>query len=348
MKNKTILTSLIFAIAASANSGKFDQPPKNTLEAINNNNAPVVINSVPNSMVTLDFGLLTGESWDGANDPDNILVDCLTGGSVTGFEWTNVTIESVGASWLSEATLQFTDSAVTNGINLGLGNGDDFGGMMTYSSGGILDLTDAMLSDIVPGVDGIIRLQFFEGFDDVAGAIDANYTSGTIDVHGIDLVATPGPGCGFVAGADADLALVVTNDAMGVLDTGDTVIFTMTLDNNGPSAVTGAVVTSTLSDGLDYVSDDCAALVVGQDATWSVGALANGATTACNITTSVSGFGGLSLDATVTADQADPTPANNVGVSGINGPARIIPTLGQLGLILMVLALFYVGRRKLV
>lgn len=346
MKNKIALTLTSLVLAASAvTAGKFDQASGNTIQATNSN-APIVINSVPNSSVTIDFGYLTGDSWDGQDNPNNVIADCITGGSVTGFEWTNVTIATVGASWLSEARMLFSDTAGANGITLSLGNGDNVAGTMTYSSGGIIDLTDNALPDIVPGGDGIIRLQLFESFDDVANTIDANYTSGTVDVYGINLVATPGPGCGFVV-PSADLVLTLTNDATGVLATGDTVIFTQTLNNNGPDAATNTMVSSTLSVGLDYVSDDCGATVTGQNLTWNVGTLANGATTVCNITTTVSGFGSLTLDATAVADEADSVPANNAGVSGVNGPAMIIPTIGQWGLLIMMLSLFFVGRRKL-
>jgi len=200
MKNKTILLSLILA-ASAVSAGKFDQPDNGTLSAFGTTNTPIVPNSTPNSSVTIDFGLLVGDSWDGQADASNVVANCMTGGSITGVEWTGVTVETVGASWLSEPAILFTDSSGTGGVSLAVGNGDDAPGVATYSSGGIIDLTDNAIPDVVPLGDGLLRIELFEGFDDVADAIDANYTAGTVDVYGIDLVATPGPGCGFVAAA---------------------------------------------------------------------------------------------------------------------------------------------------
>lgn len=201
MNRKIFLIGLIFTLSVST-AGKFDQASINRLEATNTN-APVVPSSTPNSSVVLDFGLAVGESWDAQDDPDNVIASCVSGGSITGFEWTNVTIETVGASWLSEATLLFSDTGVTNGINLTIGNGDDMAGTMTYSSGGIIDLTDNALPDITPGMDGNFIMQIYESFDDTADAIDANFTAGTVTVYGIDLVGTSGPNCAFVAGPPA-------------------------------------------------------------------------------------------------------------------------------------------------
>jgi hypothetical protein len=198
MKNKTIFLSLILA-ATAVSAGKFDQPTRNALEASSNFNAPVVVNSTPNSFVSIDFGLLIGDSWDGASDTSNVVANCISGGSITGVEWTGVTVESVGGSWLSEASIGFSDSSGTIAVNLSVGAGDDAPGVATYSSGAIIDLSDNGIPDIVPLGDGVLRIELFEGFDDAPDAIDANYTAGTVDVHGIDLVATAGPGCGFVA-----------------------------------------------------------------------------------------------------------------------------------------------------
>ncbi len=190
MKIKLLTTSLLLAGALSVSAGKFDQPQATTFEAVNPN-APIVNRSTPNSSVTINFGFLTGESWDGQDDASNVFANCVTGGSVTGFEWNNVAIDTVGASFLSEASLLFTDTAGTNGIRLRVGSADANAGSGVYSSGGILDLTDASLPDIVPGADGKILLQIHETFDDVADTIDANFTGGTLIVHGIDLASDP-------------------------------------------------------------------------------------------------------------------------------------------------------------
>lgn len=119
------------------------------------------------------------QSWDGIDDADNIVMDLDigAGNELEGASW-DVNIATVGASWLSEASVQFSDSngsADPNAINLAPGAADGAPGAMDYSSGGIVLFSSVPLPNIVAGADGILRLQFFEGFDDVADAVDADW-----------------------------------------------------------------------------------------------------------------------------------------------------------------------------
>ena len=120
------------------------------------------------------------ESWDALDDSDNIVIDLDIGANnlLAGVGW-DIGIASVGASWLSEATIQHSSSAGSadpNAINLAVGAGEDASGDQDFSSDGtLLIFADNELPNVVPGEDGILRLQLFESFDDVADAIDANY-----------------------------------------------------------------------------------------------------------------------------------------------------------------------------
>jgi hypothetical protein len=120
------------------------------------------------------------ESWDALNDSDNFIIDLDIGANnlLAGVGW-DIGIASVGASWLSEATIQHSSSAGSadpNAINLRVGFGEDAAGDQEFSSGGALVIfSDNELPNIVPDDDGILRLQLFETFDDTADAIDANY-----------------------------------------------------------------------------------------------------------------------------------------------------------------------------
>jgi len=118
-------------------------------------------------------------SWDGEDDPDNTIIDLDigAGNTLTGVGW-DIGVATVGASWLSEATIQHSDSngsADPNAINLNVGAGNENSGDQDFTSSGILDFSDNGLPDIVAGADGILRLQLFETFDDNTDAIDANY-----------------------------------------------------------------------------------------------------------------------------------------------------------------------------
>jgi len=140
---------------------------------------------VPDSMISID---ITGiENFDGLDDPDNTIlieavgVDCI----MTGIGW-DVTLSTVGASWLSEAVTYF-DGVDLDGMGLFLtvGVGDDMPGTATYSSGGIIDLTDNGIPNI-PFPDGDLYMQFHESFVDNPNAADSTYlATSTYDIAGI-------------------------------------------------------------------------------------------------------------------------------------------------------------------
>ncbi len=90
-----------------------------------------------------------------------------------GIGW-DVTIETVGFSWLSEAVIGFSDVAQSAGVNLTTGIGDDFSGTATYSSLGVVDLVGLSL-DFNVGPGGNVRVEMFESFNDNPGTVDAHY-----------------------------------------------------------------------------------------------------------------------------------------------------------------------------
>ena len=119
----------------------------------------------------------------------------------------------------------------------------------------------------------------------------------------------------------ADLAVTKTfvrtvdADGSGSTTAGDTGQFTVTVTNNGPFGATGVALTDLLPAGFSYVSDDAPAN--GQTYTlgtglWTIGNLANGASTVLHITATVNPGGPYTNTASVSAsDNPDPNPANN-------------------------------------
>ncbi len=195
----TLMLVITTVISSSAIAAKGD-PVNGPLSSNFNSGQPATINGggVANSSIDLSIDLNSIESWDGIDDADNVIQNCFTGSAITGVGWTAVTIETVGASWLSEATMLFSNSsgsADPNAINLAVGSADGAPGVGTYDSGGVVNFADIPLADITSNGDGMFPIQFFESFDDVADAIDGNYTAGTLTFEGVDLVATPGPSC---------------------------------------------------------------------------------------------------------------------------------------------------------
>lgn len=124
---------------------------------------------------------------------------------------------------------------------------------------------------------------------------------------------------------------------------GDQIIYTLTVLNNGPDEATNVVVTDALPPELTYLSDDCG----GSDLppwTWTIPTLANGASEVCNITTELdpSFSGELSNTATATSDQVDPEPGNDadtIRITGLGPTLLEIPTLGTTAAALLALLL---------
>ncbi|MFK8029499.1 MAG: hypothetical protein AB8G18_04625 [Gammaproteobacteria bacterium] len=148
------------------------------------------------SAAIVDVDVTGVNSWDVQGDADNeiLTIDLAaelglaSGTSVTisGVGW-DVSLQAEGLSWLSEPTV-----SINGEIIISPGFGDDGPGdnlETAYSSGGILSLFDNGLDDVVLA-DGILVLEFFEGYDDIADTVDAVWTSGNLS---FDATATQVP-----------------------------------------------------------------------------------------------------------------------------------------------------------
>jgi gliding motility-associated-like protein/uncharacterized repeat protein (TIGR01451 family) len=87
----------------------------------------------------------------------------------------------------------------------------------------------------------------------------------------------------------------------------------LTTINNGPSAATNVSVQDLLPSGYTYVSSNAPVGTTYDNTTgiWSIGNLANGATSTLTITTRVNTSGNYANTATVTGNESDLTPGNN-------------------------------------
>lgn len=145
------------------------------------------------------------QSIDALNSPTNDVLEFNigAGNALTGISW-DVGIETLALSWVSEARVQFsssTGSADPNAINLTVGNGVNAPGNQEFSSGGVILFSSVPLNDITVGADGILRLQFFESYDDGPGA-DANWRDAVMPaiVAGIGLACTNQAACDAAVG----------------------------------------------------------------------------------------------------------------------------------------------------
>jgi uncharacterized repeat protein (TIGR01451 family) len=81
--------------------------------------------------------------------------------------------------------------------------------------------------------------------------------------------------------------------------------------NNGPAAATGVTVISTLSPAVSFVSASAGCANAAGTVTCTVGALGAGGSTTCTIDVTANNWGGAVTTASVSADQTDPSAANN-------------------------------------
>lgn len=117
----------------------------------------------------------------------------------------------------------------------------------------------------------------------------------------------------------ADLGIVKTVDN-ALPQEGDTIVYTLTLTNNGPKNANSIVVSDVLPGGLTYVSDDSGGSYNPLTGQWTPAPLNNGGVTILNITLTVDvGTAGSTITNTATitnSNRIDPNPANDT--SSIN------------------------------
>lgn len=130
-------------------------------------------------------GILNNDERGAAS---NVVLDFYvgSGASITSLAW-NVNVTSYPGSYLSEMKVTFSDT-LGNGITFTPGNGDDFDGTMNYA--GFQDFGE--LGQIFNvGADGILRLEFHDGFKDLAfDEPEGVWNSGTL-TFGIAQVPEP-------------------------------------------------------------------------------------------------------------------------------------------------------------
>lgn len=165
------------------------------------------------------------------------------------------------------------------------------------------------------------------------------YVSGTLTA-GADGGGSESDGSivAVLAAADADLEIVKTVDNP-YPNEGDTVVYTLTVTNNGGSDATNVIVTDTLPAGLTWVSTTFSqgGCSLPSGVTCELGGILNANSATVTITATVdSGLGDsavLTNTATVTADQTDPDLTNNDASADITTcPANNIHNIASVAL----------------
>lgn len=146
--------------------------------------------SVGMPMSVSAYDVTGAESFDAYGTPGNTVWTFNVGANaaITGIGW-DVNLTAYDPSWLSELKVAIEDSSGAFGVWLTPGAGETFSGSGSYSSGGVLDLVDLGL-DFNVGADGILRLEFFEGYVD--GLMpDGIWDSGMLSVQVAAAVPEP-------------------------------------------------------------------------------------------------------------------------------------------------------------
>ncbi len=175
------------AIALTALAAAAGLATANPIQAGNFVGQTVDTAGTPTVTMTIDISGITNFDAAGSALNEMMTLALGAGAEITGLGW-DVTLTTIGASWASEATIDFGGQ-----IFLSVGAGDDFSvSNMAYSSGGILDLSDLALPNIVTDGAGNLAVEFSEGFVDNAGTGDSIYGSGSIITLAVKGVPTPG------------------------------------------------------------------------------------------------------------------------------------------------------------
>ncbi|QLG44230.1 proprotein convertase P-domain-containing protein [Costertonia aggregata] len=145
-------------------------------------------------------------------------------------------------------------------------------------------------------------------FDDTGG------DTGTLDGFSIEICTN----------SSTDLAVSKTVDD-NTPSEGSNIVYTLSVENNGPLDATNVTLTDVLPAGVSFVSDDGA--YNSSTGVWSVGSLNNGATAILNITASVDGStSGSTITNTITSISADQTDSN---LTADDLSESIVPSVDQ-------------------
>lgn len=143
-----------------------------------------------------------GDPFSG--DPNNSVVELNigVGNEMTGAA-ADASIEAFSPSWLSETAVLFssTDPADPNAINLTV-SATDASGVEEITTNGVLLFADFSLPNIPAGPDGILRLEWFETFDDASISPDNAWSNAAapFTCQGIYITCTDQAACDAAVG----------------------------------------------------------------------------------------------------------------------------------------------------
>ncbi len=130
--------------------------------------------------------------------------------------------------------------------------------------------------------------------------------------------------CSIFPKARADLAITKTAD-VATYSTGDTIAFTLTVENLGPDDATGVAASDLLPDNAAFVSTAGGGGYDSETGDWAIGDLAVGETATLVIRATAGTHGNILNTATVEGNEPDPDETNN------SATATVEPATSALG-----------------
>ncbi|MDT0558503.1 gliding motility-associated C-terminal domain-containing protein [Ichthyenterobacterium sp. W332] len=239
---------------------------------------------------TVTFSILVEN--DGPGDATGVdLEDLLP----SGFDIVPGTISNSGVFIIGNNSIVWSDLAIDNGLSITLTYDAVVNDSGNYTNS--VQVTDSDLDD--PDSDPDTDDTVDEDGDGDGDDDDEDTTTFIIEQADLDLIKT-------VAPTDATV--------------GDTVVFTVVVNNAGPNDATNVEVVDQLPMGFTYVSDDSGGNYDSASGLWTIASIANGSAATLNITATVNAPTGTSGEyfniAEVTdSDQDDPNsdPDNDDG-----------------------------------
>ena len=232
-----------------------------------------------------------------------------------------------------------TDIVLAKHVNNNQPNeGDQVIYTITVTNNGAIDATNLIVEDLLPAgltyVSGIptqglwIAPEWIVGtltagasetlllrVEVAAGTSGKSYTNTISNTQDqLDTNATADDLSETIVVTAADLSVQKTVDNSSPVELG-TVVYTISVTNNGPNVATGVSITDVLPPEVRYLSDDGQGSYNSGSGLWSIGAIPNGATETLNINASVRlNTVGLIIEnstSNLVADQNDLDPSNN-------------------------------------